>query len=158
MADFVFGRALGYERAWLELPGAGDGLLFVLLKALGLQEDEDLADHATLAAIVAANTEATFTNYNRLFVSAGITTGPVNTGTNEVDCVIQNLLWADAGGAANNDVGKLIVCYAPTNATPDSGIFPMSAHDAVFTTDGTGIAVQWDPAGFLNLAGLFTTS
>lgn len=64
MGDGVFNIARGKIRYYLELPAASDSLLVVLLQTTGLQADDTLRDHDTLAVLLAAsNDEATFTNY-----------------------------------------------------------------------------------------------
>jgi hypothetical protein len=62
---------------------------------------------------------------------------------------IADQTWAAAGGAANNTLAKLLVCYDPdTTGGTDSTVVPLTAHDFVTTTDGTDLIAQIAAAGF----------
>lgn len=153
MADFVFNIAKGKAAQLATLPATNDALIVVLLKSTGLESDATLKDYADLAAILAAaNDEADFTNYARKTVTASVTVTPDNTN-DRVDVDMPDLTWTAAGGATNNTVGKLIVCYdSDTTGGTDSGIVPLTAHDFVATTNSADLVAQLAAAGFFRAA------
>ena len=139
MAPFIANYAKG---RWVEkylLPVGGDNIVIVLLQSSGLQSDATLKNYSTLSALLASNSEATFTNYSRIYLSntSGITVS-VNTSTGVTTVDIPDQVWNAAGGAVNNTLGALLTCYRPASTSPDSAILPLSKHDfAVTTTGGT---------------------
>jgi hypothetical protein len=145
--DGVFTIAKGKFRYYYELPAANDAILVVLLQSSGLEADDVLADHADLAALLAAaNDEATFTGYARKVLTAATIT-PDSTN-NWVDVALANQVWNPAGGATNNTLGKLLTCYDPdTTAGTDSTVVPLTYHDFVWTTDGTALPADFATAG-----------
>lgn len=152
MADGVFNIAKGKLRYYCELPATSDALVVVLLKATGLQSDDALADYSDLAALLAAtNDEATFTNYVRKTVTAvTITQDNVN---NRVDFDIADQTWTAAGGAVNDSLGKLLVCYDPDTTTgTDSTVVPLTFHDFVVTTSGADLTAVVFASGFSRAA------
>lgn len=147
MANGVFNIAKGKTAYYASLPAANDALVVVLLKATGLQTDDALNNHDDLAALLAANTECDFTNYTRKTLASVSAT--VDDTANEVHLDASDLTYASAGGATNNSVGKLVIAYDPdTTGGTDASVVPISYHDCTFTTDGTDVTVQLDPAGF----------
>jgi hypothetical protein len=139
VSPFIFDSAKG---RWVEkylLPVGGDNIVVVLLQSSGLQADATLNNYSTLSTLLASNTEASFTNYARIFLTntSGITVS-VNTSTGVTTVDIPDQVWNAAGGAVNNTLGALLTCYRPTSVAPDSGILPLTKHDfAVTTTGGT---------------------
>jgi len=148
VADGITNVAKGKIRYYCELPAASDAILVVLLQSSGLESDDALADHADLAALLAAsNDEATFTGYARKTITS-VTITPDNTN-NWVDMILANQTWDPAGGATNNTLGKLLTCYDPdTTAGTDSSVIPLTFHDFVWTTDGTALPADFPAAGF----------
>lgn len=149
MANVVFNIALGEVKKYAKLDGgANDALIIVLLKSSGLEADATLRDHDDLAALLAAtNDEADFTNYARKVISSATIT--VDDTNNWVDIDIADQTWTSAGGATNNTLGKLLVCYDPdTTAGTDSTIIPLTAHDFSATTDGNDLIAQVAATGF----------
>lgn len=64
MGNGVFNAAKGRLAHFVSLPAASDALVVVLLKAAGLEPDDALNNHTSLAAVLAAsNDEADFTTY-----------------------------------------------------------------------------------------------
>jgi hypothetical protein len=137
MADGVFNIAKGRIAYYASLPAASDALIVVLLKSAGLEADDTLNNYDDLATLLAAaNDECDFTNYARK--TAANVTVTVDDTNNRVDIDFDDLVYTNAGGATNNSVGKLLVCYdGDTGAGGDANIVPLSYHDMVFTTDGT---------------------
>jgi hypothetical protein len=140
MANWVFTVAGGSFIRYMQLPlGGTDALLVVLLQSTGLQADATLQDYTTLQAILTAgNLEATFTNYARIVVNSGITITP-NLTANTQTVTMGNWTWNSAGGAVENTLGKLLVCYRATSATLDSSVIPLTGHDFTATTTGTNL-------------------
>ncbi len=131
--------ALGY---YATLPAVSDAIVVVLLKSSGLEPDSTLMDYDTLAAILAAsNDECDFTNYARKSITS--VTRTVDDTNNYVTSTFASQTWTSAGGASNNTGGKLLVCYdGDTGAGTDANIIPLTAHDFIFTTDGSNLVAQ----------------
>lgn len=148
MGNGVFNIARGKIGYLLGLPAASDAIKIVLLVSSGLQADATLADHDDLAAILAAsNDEATFTNYSRKTASSVTLT--VDDTNNRADGDFADLTYTSAGGAANNTLGKLLVCYdGDTGAGTDADIVPLTYHDITATTDGTDLTITVPTQGF----------
>jgi len=149
MANGVFNIALGRAAYYATLPAADDSLIVVLLQTA--QADDTLRDHDTLAQVLAANTEANFTNYARA-TAAGVAV-TVNDTSNLVDVDINDVTWTNAGGTTNNTLVKLLVCYKPDTASADSAIIPLTFHDFAVTTDGSSITAQVAANGFFRATG-----
>lgn len=152
MADGVFNIAKGRTAYYSSLPAANDALVAVLLKATGLEADDTLDNHDNLAALLAAsNDECDFTNYSRKTLLSPVIN--VDDTANRVDIDADDYTYTTAGGATNNSVGKLLVCYVPdTTAPSDATAIPLTYHDCTFTTDGTDVTIQFAAAGFARAA------
>jgi len=150
MADVVFNIAKGRLAHYATLPGTDDALIAVLLQSGG-QADNVLIDNDTLADVLANNAEAAFTNYSRqVLTNVSVT---VDDLTNTVSLDADDITWATAGGATNNTLAKLLICYDPdTTGGDDSEIIPLTAHDVGLTTDGATIIITLDPAGFAQIS------
>lgn len=137
MGDVVFTYSKGRFIEKALLPNAPtDNLIVVLLQSSGLQGDTTLRNHQTLAAVLAANTEATFTNYARKVLGAADISVTFNTSTSTAAMDISDQVWAAAGGATNNSLGALLVCYRPNSGSADSAILPLTKHDYAGSTTG----------------------
>lgn len=149
MANGVFNIARGRAAYYATLPAASDALIVVLLKSAGLVADDTLNDYVDLAAILAgASDEADFTNYARKAVTASVTV-TIDNAANLVDADLPDQTWAAAGGATNNVLGKLLICYdADTGAGTDSAIIPLTYHDFSATTDCSDLTAQIASTGF----------
>ena len=152
MSVFVFNRALGKVRYYAELPAANDALVLVLLKSGGLESDATLRHHATLATLLAGSSdEADFTDYQRKTVAAVSVT--VDDTNDRLLLDMDDVVWPLAGGATNNALAKLLVCYQPAVAVADDSlIVPLAAYDFVATTDGTDLTWQVADSGFYRAA------
>lgn len=148
MANGVFNIAKGKAGYYATLPAAGGALIVVLLKATGLEADDVLNNYDDLAALLAGtNDDADFTNYGRKTITAVTLT--VDDTNNWLDVDIADQTWTAAGGAVNNNLGKLLVCYDDnTTLGTDSNIIPLTYHDFVVTTDGSDLTAQIATAGF----------
>lgn len=148
MADFVFNSSKGKFAYYATLPATNDALVFVLLKATGLETDSTLKDYDDLASLLAGTSdECDFTNYARKSVTSATVT-PDDTN-DRLDTDVADQTWASAGGATNNSTGKMLICYDPDTTTgTDSSVIPLTAHDYAVTTDGSDLLVQIAAAGF----------
>ena len=153
MADLVFNVAKGsvaaYHNRVNDNDPANSALIVVLLKTAAA--DSTLRDQDTLAAILAGgSTEADFTNYARkTLTDSDISAATVDDTNDRVDADIPDQTWTSAGGASNNTLAKLLICYdSDTTAGTDSNIIPLTAHDFVVTTNGGDITAQIAAAGY----------
>lgn len=153
MADFEFNIAKGrsvelYRRVRLGDP-ATSALVIVALAATAIETDAVLKDKVSLADVVAGTTnEATNTGYARKILAAGDLTDPVPDNVNDrVDADVPDQTYLNVqvtgGGWA-----KVLICYRPATASPDSDIVPMTSHDFGITPDGSNVVLQIDPSGF----------
>lgn len=150
MADVVFNIAKGRLAYYADLPGTDDALIAVLLQSGG-QADNVLIDNDTLADVLAGNAEADFTNYSRQTLTGVSVT--VDDLTNVVRIDADDLTWTSAGGATNNTLAKLLICYDPdTTGGDDSEIIPLTAHDVSITTDGSTIIITLHSDGFAQIS------
>jgi len=134
---------------------ANSAFIVVLLKAV--EADDTLNNYDDLGALLGAagNTEADFTNYARkVLTDADLVALPAPDDTNNRrDLDIPDQTWTAAGGATNNTLAKLLVCYdADTTAGTDADIIPLTHHDFVATTDGNDLVAQINTAGFYRAA------
>ena len=153
MADLVFNIAKGsvaaYHNRVNDNDPANSALVVVLLKTAAA--DSTLRDQDTLAAILAGgSTEADFTNYARkTLTDSDISAATVDDANDRVDADIPDQTWTSAGGASNNTLAKLLMCYdSDTTAGTDSNIIPLTAHDFVVSTNGGDITAQIATSGY----------
>lgn len=155
MADFVFNIAKGRVNEYVYRVNNNDptnsGLVVVLVKSAGLEADSTLKDHDNLSVLLAGTSdECDFTNYARkVLTDADVVDPTVDDSGDRQDADIPDQTWTSAGGASNNNIGKLLICYDPdTTGGDDTTIIPLTAHDFVVTTDGTNLTAQVPTAGF----------
>ncbi len=132
MANVIINYAKGKWFAWAMLPLGTDALAVVLLQNTTLPSDATLKNCQYLSDVFTANgVEGTFTGYVRKTVTGFGTniTLSVNTGTGVVTLDIPDQAWSPAGGAVNNTINKLLVCYQPASGSTDAQISLISAHD-----------------------------
>ena len=80
-------------------------------------------------------------------------TNTVDDTNNRLDSDIADQTWTSAGGATNNTIGKLIICYDPdTTGGTDSTVIPLTYHDVDATTDGNDLIVTIAAAGYYRAA------
>ena len=153
VGDGVFNVAMGVWRSYLALPAANDALHVVLLKAAGIPAEGTLRDFVNLATLLAGTAdEADFTNYARKVLTSGVTVTQDDVN-DRVDGAILDQTWTAAGGAVNNTLGKLLVCYKPdTTVVGDSTVIPLTYHNFSATTDGTALQARFATAGFIRSA------
>lgn len=126
---------------------------FTVLLLKASEADAVLEDYADLDALLlaAGNTEADFTNYVRKELTdteLAAFPAPDNT-SNSYKITFPDQVYASAGGAANNTMTKLLLCYDDdTTAGTDANIFPVAAYDYTGTTDGSDITIQFPADAF----------
>ena len=154
MADGVFNVAKGRVNEIVNRVNDNDpansALIVVALKAANA--DATLIDFDDLSTLLgdAGNTEADFTNYARITLTDSDIAAPtVDDTNNRQDADIDDQTYTSAGGASNNTLVKLLVCYdSDTTSGDDTNIEPLTHHDFAITTDGTDIVAQINSAGF----------
>lgn len=111
-----------------------------MLQATSLPADTTIQHTQFLSGLLSTGTgtgvEATFTNYTRQVMPGSSITISVNTGTDVVTLDTANIVIGSAGGAVNNNLAKLILCYKPASSTVDTAIPVISGHDFVATVAG----------------------
>lgn len=154
MADGVFNISKGRVAEFATRVDSNDptnsAIVIVLLKAG--EADGTLEDYDDLSTLLAAagNTEADFTNYARKVLSdTDVATPAPDDTNNRFDVDLPDQTWTSAGGASNNTLVKLLVCYdGDTTGGTDSNIIPLTHHDFSVTTDGSDLTAQFAAAGF----------
>ena len=144
MADLVLNIAKGGASEKVRVDPTKVGIL--LLQTA--ESDALLRTRATVAAILATNTEATFTAYARkTAITATLT---VDNTNNWEQITIPNQTWSSAGGATNNTLAKLVIFYDAGGT--DATRVPLTAQDFVVTTDGSDLTAQLAATGFYRAA------
>lgn len=154
MADGVFNIAKGranelYRRVDSNDP-TNSAIIVVLLKVA--EADATLIDYDDLSTLLAAagNTEADFTNYARkVLTDTEVAAITVDDSANTQYFTLTDQTWTSAGGATNNTLVKLLVCYDnDTTGGTDSNIIPISHHDFSATTNGNDLTADFGTAVF----------
>lgn len=135
MADGIFNIAKG-RFIQLELD---DPTKFIAVLFKSIEIDLLLVRRDDLNAIITigSSVECDATNYTRKTITAS---SLVNDSASTYALDIPDQTWSSLGGAVNNTVVKMVVCYE-LGAT-DADRLPISYHDVSFTTDGTDVTVQ----------------
>jgi len=157
MADTMMnvgkGRAVELYRNIKDNTRANSAFVVVLLKVS--EADGTLEDYATLSTLLAgANTESDFTNYARAnLTDSELAAFPApNNTSNKYEITFPDQVYTDAGGATNNTMTKLLLCYDDdTTSGTDVNIVPIGAYDYTGTTDGSTITITF-PADAFNAA------
>ena len=154
MADGVFNIAKGrvielHDRVDTNDP-ANSALVVVLLQAS--ETDATLEDYDDLNALLGAagNTEADFTNYARkVLTDADISAATVDDTNNWRQCDIADQTWSSAGGATNNTMTKVVICYDDdSTGGNDTNLIPLTHHDFTPTTNGNDLVLNIDTNGY----------
>ena len=156
MADGVFniakGRVTEFHNRVNDSDPTNAELVIVLLSNVTVQTDAQMRDHTTLNALLAVNSEATFTNYVRKFLTDADITAPTYDQANDwtqVDITVDPT-WSAAGGTLDETLSRVIIGYDfDGNATGnDTTIIPMTFHDFTPTTNGNDLVLQIDANGY----------
>lgn len=147
-ADFQFNIAKGKMAYYASLPAAADAFIAVLLNATGIEADATLKDYDDLATLLAGSSdELTATNYTRKTL-AGVT-ATIDDANDWVDVTCSAFTWTTLGGASNQTVGKMLICYDnDTGAGTDANIVPLVAFALNFTTTGVDETFTPQSPGF----------
>lgn len=152
MADILFNVAKGKFAAYFDRVANNDpansAIVIVLLETA--EADATLKDYDTLAALLAgANTEAAFTNYARkVLTDSDISAAAADDSNDRMDAAIPELTFASAGGASNETLEKLLVCYdSDTTGGTDANIIPLMAFDYAETTSGSDLVINAGDVG-----------
>lgn len=159
MGNIVFNIAKGevnaYSKRVKNNDPANSALVLVLLKTS--EADGPLQDYDTLGDILAAgggtaNVEANFTNYARKVITdATMLLTVVDDAGNQQYSDVPDQTYVSAGGAVNNALSRILVCYDPdTTAGTDANITPLVALDWAITTDGNDLVAQFAANGFFS--------
>ena len=154
MAAGVFNIAKGKINEYVARVDGNDpansALIVVLLKVTEVAAT--LQDYDTLAALLSgSNTECDFTNYARKTITdtGVVAPTPDDTGNAQSADITVDPVWTAAGGASNNNIVKLLICYdGDTAGGTDANIVPLTYHDFVVSTNGGDITAALDAAGF----------
>ena len=153
MANIVFNIAKGEVNAYVKRvvnnDPANSALVVVLLKTA--EADGILQDYNTLGNILAgANTEADFTNYSRkILTNTELSLPTVDDSGNQQFSDAPDLTYVSAGGAVNNAIVKMLICYdSDTTSGTDANLVPLVAIDWVITTDGNDLVAVFGSTGF----------
>jgi hypothetical protein len=163
VANIVFNIAKGEVNAYVKRvvnnDPANSALVIVLLKTA--EADATLQDYDTLGAILSAgggtaNVEANFTNYARkVLTNTELSAPTVDDSGNQQYSDAPDQTYVSAGGAVNNALVKMIICYdSDTTTGTDSNIVPLVALDFTITTDGTDILASFSAEGFFAATGV----
>ncbi|WP_336214409.1 hypothetical protein [Nonomuraea sp. LPB2021202275-12-8] len=152
ICNIAKGRGVEFYHRVKQSDPTGSALLVVALAATGLAGDGVLQDADTLAAILSGSSnEVTNDGYARkALVAADLAAWAPDDANDRVDLDIPDQTWNNV--LAGDGWAKLMVCYRPAPASPDSDVVPISGHDFLVTPDGTHIVAQIDAAGFLRAA------
>jgi hypothetical protein len=163
VANIVFNIAKGevnaYTKRVVNNDPANSALVIVLLKTA--EADGVLQDYDTLGAILSAgggtaNVEANFTNYARkVLTNTELSAPTVDDAGNQQYSDAPDQTYVSAGGAVNNSLVKMVICYdADTTTGTDANLIPLVALDFVSTTDGTDILASFSAEGFFVAIGV----
>ncbi|WP_033288241.1 hypothetical protein [Amycolatopsis jejuensis] len=152
MADFVFNIAKGKIAYYAGLPATNDALIAVLLQSTNLEADSTLKDYDNVSLLLAGTSdEVTATNYARKTLTGVSST--VDDTNDRVDITSAAFTFTALGGASNQAVGKLVICYDPDTAGgTDADLVPLVAFDQSFTTSGVDETFTPQSPGFLRAA------
>ena len=142
MADFVFNVALGRVAEKV-----ADGATIKLMVLKVSSSDATMKDVDTITALLAAScTEADFTNYVRKTLASLTVT--VVDGSDVVRVDAADVVFTAAGGATNNTTTDVII-YEDVGGSDTTSI-PLVCLDAVFTTNGNDVTLQFNANGFFS--------
>jgi hypothetical protein len=151
-ADFQFNIAKGKVAYYASLPATNDALIAVLIQTTNIETDSTLKDYDNLSLLLAGTSdELTATNYVRKTLSG--VTATVDDTNDWVDVTCSAFTWTALGGASNQGVGKMVICYDPdTTGGTDTDLVPLVAFALNFTTSGVDETFTPQSPGFFRAA------
>lgn len=138
--DLQFNIAKGRDVAYIQnvIDNTPVNSVLVLAYLTVKQADGTIRDHRNFQALMAANTEAAFTNYQRIELdqSAGITI-TIDDTADTVTVDIPDQAIASAGGTTDESVVAAVIGYKPdSTVSDDTTIIPLYKFDVTGTTNG----------------------
>jgi len=143
VCNIAKGRITEFHKRVNDNDPANSALVVVLLKVT--ESHALLEDYDTLSALLAgSNTECDFTNYTRkILTDTDIGAPVINDTSDRVELDMDNVVWTAGGGAVNNTVYTIVVCYDDnTSSGTDANIIPMAVYDANILVPGTGVTTN----------------
>lgn len=135
--NVALGKGIGYHDRVVDNDPANSVLILVVLEASGIEADDTLSDHDTLAAVLAASNNEQTTMGRKTLTNADLTASAVNDTTNLREASLPLVTWA---GASGNATAKVLVCYAPDSTSlSDSTTIPIAHMTFVTTPDGNDL-------------------
>lgn len=154
MANGVFNIAKGRVNELVERIESADPaaarLQLKLLTTTGIEADGTLEDYDTFSALLAGtNTEADFTNYGggKTLTSTELSRTTDDSGNTQYS-TSTDITWTAAGGATNNTLAKLVICYDPLGTDVDTNLIPLTHHDFSATTNGNDLTADFGTSFF----------
>ena len=161
MGDGVFniakGRVKELHKRVVDSDPTNAVLTIVLLKVS--EADATLEDYDDLNALLGApgNVECDFTNYptspRRQLDQGDISHDAPDDSGNVNEADIPDQTFTAAGGATNNTLVKVVICFDnDSTGGNDTNLVPLTHHDFTPTTNGNDLIVQIDPDGYFRAA------
>ena len=136
MADLIMNIAKGKVGYYGTLPETNDALKILPLETSGLEADGTIADHDTVAAVVAANTEQS-TIGRKTLSGVALTVDDSGDGV-QLDC--DDVTYTAPTG---NAISSWLVFYVPdTTSEADSTSIPLLKLDRAVTPDGNDFTLS----------------
>ncbi|GAF84231.1 unnamed protein product [marine sediment metagenome] len=157
MANGVFNICKGRARELYNRVKSNDpaGSQLVLILCTGTETEENIKECETVTALLATVlAECTFTNYVRTDLDDGdlaALPSPDHTA-DDAAFTLPDTTITSAGGASNDTISRLIVCYDISGTDADGTLQPMTFHDFAITTNGGDLTMDF-PTTELFLAG-----
>ena len=143
MANLIGTFAKGRFAQWCTLSAGSDQLVILLLQSSGLGTDTTLRNCQFISNVLAAGTEATFTNYARKTLTSGVSV-TFSTVAFTATIGIGTQTWFAAGGVTNNTIAKCVVGWKPTSAATDAQTLLLGHYDvSSVTTSGSDLIGSW---------------
>lgn len=124
------------------MPFGTDEIVIVLVQATSLPSDATFQGAQYLSQVLSSGTgtglEATFTNYARIHIATPAT---ITIASHVRSADIPDQQINAAGGAVNNNLGALLVCWRKTTATADTATRLLSKHNYVYSTTGGNLPI-----------------
>jgi len=147
MANGVFNIAKGRVNELTERIEQGDpaAARFQIRLLKTAEADATLQDYDTFQALLvpAGNVEADFTNYVTKTLTSTELSRTVDDTANTQYSTSTDVTYTAAGGASNNTLVKLVVCYDPAGTDVDANLVPLTHHDFSATTDGNDLIADF---------------
>lgn len=146
MADFVFNIAKGKVA---EKAADGATLRILVLKTANTDAINKDYDNLNTLLTDGTNAEADFTNYPATRKALANITPSVDDTNDKFTVDADDVTYTSAGGASNNTTEAAIIYEdVAGDDSSDATAIPLAQFDAVFTTDGNDVTLQFHADGF----------